>query len=347
MRWVMVALRQMYDFSRPQGESCYRLMNRSGQFIYLKTRGFLEIDEKTNRVHSFVCINTLVTEEEGQRLINEMKRHYAVIIDQNEMAAVTNYSADVPAIENPQQLESAIMTLITNLGSSTNLDYNIPSVESDSSAESDVSGRSKSTTPLSIIAPQFNTIKGTVYKSAGVLANTTTATSSKKLKTAKSNYKSDATIPEQRPSVLKMHGNYNTPQTTSFAMYQETRIKYEPPSPLGSSTTSRSPAEYLSSPSSQNNFPEDIYQKAPPNNNVTESYRQYDMMTTTQQQNPSTSSTIHRSCSYKRAYIEDEGNFLSKRRNVVGCEEVEPCIRVLEDPNTGNSRFKSAFLSKC
>lgn len=339
MRWVMVALRQMYDFSRPQGESCYRLMNASGQFIYLKTRGFLEIDEKTNRVHSFVCVNTLVTEEEGKRLITEMKRHFSVIIDQNEVLAVTKNGSDAAETENPQQLESAIMTLITNLGPSTNLDYNIPSVESDSSVESECSSRSKSATPLSIIAPQYNTIKSTVFKSAGVLATAT----NKKFKSAKSsNNKSEstaapATTITERPSVLKMHGNF-TPQTTSFAMYQETRIKYEPQSP---SSGGRFSSEYLP----QNNLSQrddlraiesnnELYQKAQNNNITAGSHHQYEMA----QQSTSRSN-------YKRSYNDAEVEFMSKRRNVEGCEEVEPCIKVLEDPNTGECTAKYYKMS--
>uniref|UniRef100_A0A336KCZ4 CSON013482 protein n=1 Tax=Culicoides sonorensis TaxID=179676 RepID=A0A336KCZ4_CULSO len=339
MRWVMIALRQMYDFSKPQGESCYRLMNRSGEFIYLKTRGFLEIDEKTNRVHSFVCINTLVSEEEGKRLVREMKRHYAVIIQQSEMEAVTNNSSDGAAIENPHQLESAIMTLITNLcptssSSSANLDYNIPSVESDYSAESDCS-RSQCATPLSIIAPKVDTIKSTVFKSAGVLASTT----NKKLKIAKSNNnKSESSTMNissnynnnnsngnrtiERPSVLKMHGNVqNVSQPPSFAMYQETRIKYEPLSPNNLCS------EYTNNNNSTRS-PE-LNQKLT-NTSINESPYQSTSSTSSSQQNSRTN--------LKRTYSEIETNqMISKRRGIINCEDVlemSPCIRVLEDPNT-------------
>lgn len=60
------------------GESCYRLVTRSGEFIYLKTTGFLEIDSKTHAVQSFVCINTLLDEKEGRALVREMKEKYSV-----------------------------------------------------------------------------------------------------------------------------------------------------------------------------------------------------------------------------------------------------------------------------
>lgn len=330
MRWVMVALRQMYDFSRPQGESCYRLLNKSNQFIYLKTRGFLEIDEKTNTVHSFVCINTLVSEEEGNRLINEMKRHYAVIIEQNERTAVTNYSSDVPAIESPQQLESAIMTLISNLGPSRNLDpYNIPSVESDSSVESECSKNSSS---LSIIAPQFNTIKSTVCKSAEVLGTS----SNKRFKqTAKINNKSELSAHStpvtliERPSVLKMHGSHthSTPHTT-LVVYEETRIKYEPPSPLNSghipSPEYRSQSRMIEASNGN-----ELHQKTQ-NNNLSP---QYEMS----QQSTSNNTTNNGRGSHKRTYLENEGDYVSKRRNTLGCEEIETSMRVLEDSNNGKS----------
>lgn len=337
MRWVMVALRQMYDFSRPQGESCYRLLNRSGKFIYLKTRGFLEIDEKTNTVHSFVCINTLVTEEEGNRLINEMKRHYAVIIEQNERTAVTNYSSDVPAIENPQQLESAIMTLITNLGPSRNLDYNIPSVESDSSLESECSKTSSS--PLSIIAPKFNTIKSTVCKSAEVLGTS----SNKRIKqTAKINNKSESSSHStpvtliERPSVLKMHGGSHTHST--LVVYEETRIKYEPPSPLSSghipSTEYRSQSRMIETSNGN-----ELHQKTP-NNNLSP---QYEMA----QQSTSNNTTNNGRASFKRTYTENEGDYMSKRRNTLGCEAMETSMRELEDSNNGKSisNFLKTYFS--
>lgn len=34
--------------------SCYRLLCRNGEFIYLKTRGYLEVDSDTNAVRSIV-----------------------------------------------------------------------------------------------------------------------------------------------------------------------------------------------------------------------------------------------------------------------------------------------------
>ncbi|XP_031346427.1 aryl hydrocarbon receptor nuclear translocator-like protein 1 isoform X1 [Photinus pyralis] len=117
VRWVMIALRQMYDRGESRGSSCYRLLSRTGQFIYLKTYGFLEINN-SGTVESFVCINALVSEEEGQRLIREMKERYSALIKAENPLAITSCGeADttVQSVEDPQELELAIAHLVTNL----------------------------------------------------------------------------------------------------------------------------------------------------------------------------------------------------------------------------------------
>lgn len=70
----------MYDRGESRGSSCYRLQSRNGQFIYLRTFGFLEIDDQ-GIVESFVCVNTLVPEQEGKQLINDMKKRYSALIN--------------------------------------------------------------------------------------------------------------------------------------------------------------------------------------------------------------------------------------------------------------------------
>lgn len=158
----------MYDFGRPYGESCYRLMSRTGQFIYLKTRGCLEVDDKTRQVHSFVCINSLVSDDEGKRLIREMKKKFSAIISEDELSAM---ESDIPAVENPQKLERAILNLITNLNNSGSYDDDNVSMISDSTVENDENRRMKSP-PLAIIAPKHNTIKHSIFKAAGVIGQT-------------------------------------------------------------------------------------------------------------------------------------------------------------------------------
>lgn len=197
VRWVMVALRQsesigqnavtklihsnlfpVYDFGRNYGESCYRLMARSGQFIYLKTRGCLEVDDKTREVHSFVCVNSLVSDEEGRRLVREMKKKFSAIISEAELSAM---ESDVPAVENPQNLEQAILNLITNLNNQATYDDDAASMISDSTTENEDLRRNR-TPPLAIIAPKSNTIKTSIFKAVGVLSHTSQSKSPTSIK---------------------------------------------------------------------------------------------------------------------------------------------------------------------
>lgn len=150
----------MYDYGSPVGESCYRLISRTGSFIYLKTRGILEIDEVTREVRSFICINTLVSDDEGRRLIKEMKRKYSAIISEAELNAMENNV--VMDVENPQLLERAILNLITNLNNQHSEDE-----DDAASVVSDVSRSTKA--PLAIIAPNSLTVKPSVSKAFDVI----------------------------------------------------------------------------------------------------------------------------------------------------------------------------------
>ncbi|XP_054727852.1 uncharacterized protein LOC129237260 [Anastrepha obliqua] len=111
VRWVIVALRQMYDCYNSSGESTYRLITRNGHFIYLRSKGYLEVHKETKKVHSFICINTLLDEEEGKRRIQEMKNKFSMIVN----TKIPQSSVDEPASKNPQQLEKAVLCLIQNL----------------------------------------------------------------------------------------------------------------------------------------------------------------------------------------------------------------------------------------
>nr|UDN65263.1 methoprene-tolerant protein isoform 1 [Prorhinotermes simplex] len=76
--YTIVALREMYHHGRQSfGNSCYRLLSKTGQFIYLQTHGYLEYDRESKKMVSFLCVNTLVSEEEGIQLMQDMKAQYA------------------------------------------------------------------------------------------------------------------------------------------------------------------------------------------------------------------------------------------------------------------------------
>ncbi|XP_012542049.1 aryl hydrocarbon receptor nuclear translocator-like protein 2 isoform X4 [Monomorium pharaonis] len=130
-RWPMIGLRQMYDRAETFGSSCYRLLTRSGEFIYLRTQGYLELDENTQTVVSFVCINSLVSEEEGIRLMKEMKERFSATVPASSrdlirpadintpIESISNSQSSDPkcSLEDKSQLEDAITHLISDLPS--------------------------------------------------------------------------------------------------------------------------------------------------------------------------------------------------------------------------------------
>lgn len=195
----------VYDFGRPYGESCYRLMSRTGQFIYLKTRGCLEVDDKTRQVHSFVCVNSLVSDDEGRRLIREMKKKFSAIISEAELSAM---ESDVPAVENPQKLERAILNLITNLNNTSSYEDDNVSMISDSTAEADDTRRTKSP-PLAIIPPKPNTIKPSIFKAVGVIGQATKGKSP--------NIKDEPKSPETPTSVVPAPFNIKSEPSSALS----------------------------------------------------------------------------------------------------------------------------------
>ncbi|XP_045497975.1 aryl hydrocarbon receptor nuclear translocator-like protein 1 [Colias croceus] len=112
VRWVICVLRQMYDQSKEFGESYYRLMSRSGHFIYMRTRGYLEIDKDTKKVQSFVCVNSVIGEEYGHKMMKEMKRKYSVMVDDGRNQTDKVVATDDAPVEHPKHLERIVMHLV-------------------------------------------------------------------------------------------------------------------------------------------------------------------------------------------------------------------------------------------
>ncbi|KAI4489539.1 hypothetical protein M0802_010976 [Mischocyttarus mexicanus] len=132
VRWTIIGLRQMYDRAEPCGSSCYRLLSKTGQFIYLRTHGYLEYDKDTQSVESFVCVNTLVSEEEGIKFVREMKERFSATVSGFTKAAAmmqntenlslntgldSKKSNSDATLEDASQLEDAITHLISDLPS--------------------------------------------------------------------------------------------------------------------------------------------------------------------------------------------------------------------------------------
>ncbi|XP_036341493.1 uncharacterized protein LOC118750895 [Rhagoletis pomonella] len=202
VRWVIVALRQMYDCYSSSGESTYRLITRNGHFIYLRSKGYLEVHKETKKVHSFICINTLLSEEEGKQRIQEMKNKFSMIVN----TKIPQSSVDEPASKNPQQLEKAVLCLIQNLqkspmaedgeddGDSSTESYGSehmspefgpttsaaamhhynttttpPTLYSSIRAAAFHFGRSAKTPPLALVPPEASSVKTSISKGADVV----------------------------------------------------------------------------------------------------------------------------------------------------------------------------------
>lgn len=227
VRWVIVALRQMYDCNSDYGESCYRLLSRNGTFIYLQTKGYLEIDRTTNKVHSFVCINTLLDEEEGKRKVNEMKNKFSIIINAK---VPTSTMQDATASQNPQQLERIVLYLIENLQKRQTNSCVVDEIHS----EDDVK-RHTSTPPLALVPPEPLSVKNSISKSVSVVISTAAKSlvlknSAKQECTENGKLKGNSTITadaatqsdeesssaQERPSVLQMRNDCSEDNTTSI-----------------------------------------------------------------------------------------------------------------------------------
>lgn len=120
VRYTVMALKQMYDQRQGYGASCYRLLSKSGAFIYLRTHGYLELDKKAGTFESFICVNTLVEKEEGDALIKELKERFSAVTSK-ENTPIENESLPSPDsqsnVEDPTQLEDVISQLINDLPS--------------------------------------------------------------------------------------------------------------------------------------------------------------------------------------------------------------------------------------
>ncbi|XP_072930598.1 uncharacterized protein [Epargyreus clarus] len=150
VRWVVIALREMYEQHRLFGESCYRLMTKNGEFVYMRTRGRLDVDENSKIAKSFVCTNTVVSEEEGKFFIDQMKKRFNILVNNCPDSLLADREGSEPyeensiPVEDPRQLEKVILHLVTNL----------PSPESSDFGDKASAGSGDGCHRISIIAPK-------------------------------------------------------------------------------------------------------------------------------------------------------------------------------------------------
>lgn len=75
------------------GSSCYRLLSKNGEFVYMKTHGYLELNPNEDTIESFICVNTLVSADEGKKEIIKMRERFTPLIRSESepgIAAITN-----------------------------------------------------------------------------------------------------------------------------------------------------------------------------------------------------------------------------------------------------------------
>lgn len=83
----------VYFKGQSYGCSCYRLLSKNGDFVYMMTHGYLELNPNEDSVESFICVNTLVSPEEGIKEIKKMRERFTPLIHcerEPGMAAITN-----------------------------------------------------------------------------------------------------------------------------------------------------------------------------------------------------------------------------------------------------------------
>ncbi|CAH0716048.1 unnamed protein product, partial [Brenthis ino] len=215
VRWVIIALREMYDQHRLVGESCYRLMTKNGQFIYMRTLGRLDVDQTSNAVTSFVCTNTVVAEQEGEQLIKLMKKKFTLRANiaedprEGEEIPEENEKVTLP-VEDPTLLEKVILHLVTDLPS-PKPDYGetlVPQGHGDSSS-----------LHLAIIPPRKEKIHEAIAKSYSVIRSCCSTMAGEKRKENKKNPK-----PENIQQVLYGFANteVNLPTVSQNYSWAET-----------------------------------------------------------------------------------------------------------------------------
>nr|AHA42531.1 Met protein [Locusta migratoria] len=105
MAYALIALQQMFDKNEPFGSSTYRLATKNGQYIYMRTRGYLEFAPGSKEVETFLCINTLLSKEEGEEGLREMKQRFSAYVSALRAAgadlSLTGIAAAIAAAPPP------------------------------------------------------------------------------------------------------------------------------------------------------------------------------------------------------------------------------------------------------
>ncbi|XP_039286884.1 hypoxia-inducible factor 3-alpha isoform X2 [Nilaparvata lugens] len=123
--WTMIALQQMFCGGKRIGNSCYKMLTKNGKFIFMRTHGYIELADDGETIQSFVCINTVVSQQEFEKLNKEMKENFSPVMNQRRKEIsntergrkeatpnVVEPNPLAPEVEDPVQLQKYIKNLL-------------------------------------------------------------------------------------------------------------------------------------------------------------------------------------------------------------------------------------------
>merc|ERR1719186_950332 len=124
--WTTMAMRHMFASSNGEGTTVYRLFTQTGELICLQTKGFLEFNKTTNKIESFLCINTVIRPEDTEHYLNEQKERFTPFITELQINAIKSSKEPfgLASVSSADQiLSSSQVSVISKLspkGSSSN-----------------------------------------------------------------------------------------------------------------------------------------------------------------------------------------------------------------------------------
>eukprot|EP00095_Tigriopus_kingsejongensis_P004982 maker-scaffold96_size378025-snap-gene-2.44 protein:Tk04982 transcript:maker-scaffold96_size378025-snap-gene-2.44-mRNA-1 annotation:"methoprene-tolerant protein" len=78
--WTTMAQRQMFANMSGEGFTTYRLLCKDGTYNTVQTRGYIEFNKHTQKVESFMAINTVIEFEEGKKYLEQQKDRFTPYI---------------------------------------------------------------------------------------------------------------------------------------------------------------------------------------------------------------------------------------------------------------------------
>jgi hypothetical protein len=103
----------VYSKGGGYGQSTYRLQNKTGEFIFLRTHGHLEYDKETNKPISFICVNTLLSKAEGWKGLEAMKERFSAKVSAKSPEAIMAKDEDE---EEESEVKSEVRDVLRGRG---------------------------------------------------------------------------------------------------------------------------------------------------------------------------------------------------------------------------------------